>query len=83
MRPDDRHILLSTLFRTAIEAVHPRHLIPQTVTIEKDQLIVRPRDKEETYPAFLSDWRVRFLFVPRERRGGFLVSMIGQYGESQ
>ena len=42
MRPDDRHILLTALFRTAIEAVHPRHLIPQTVTIEKEQLVVRP-----------------------------------------
>ena len=41
MRPDD-HTLLTALFRTAIEAVHPRHLIPQTVTIEKDRLLVRP-----------------------------------------
>ena len=43
MRPDD-HTLLTTLFRTAIEAVHPRHLIPQTVTIEKERLLVRPPD---------------------------------------
>ena len=41
MRPD-AHTLLTALFRTAIEAVHPRHLIPQTVTIEKDRLLVRP-----------------------------------------
>ncbi len=61
MRPDD-HTLLTTLFRTAIEAVHPRHLIPQTVTIEKEQLLVRPRDKEGTYPAFLDDWGARSLF---------------------
>ena len=75
MCPDDRHILLSTLFRTAIEAVHPRHLIPQTVTIEKDQLIVRPRDKEETYPAFLDDRRTRSLF---ETVGALTLALTGR-----
>ena len=62
MRPDDRYTLLTALFRTAVDAVHPRHLIPQTVTIENERLIVQPRDKEETCPAFLDDRRTRSLF---------------------
>ena len=45
MRPDDRHALLTALFQTAIDAVHPLHLIPQTVAIENEQLIVQPRDE--------------------------------------
>ncbi len=43
MRPNDRYTLLTALFRTAVDAVHPRHLIPQTVTIENERLIVRPQ----------------------------------------
>ena len=62
MRPDDRYTLLTALFRTAVDAAHPRHLIPQTVTIENERLIVQPRDKEETCPAFLDDRRTRSLF---------------------
>ncbi len=62
MRPDDRYTLLTALFRTAVDAAHPRHLIPQTVTIENERLIVQPRDKEGTCPAFLDDRRTRSLF---------------------
>ncbi len=76
MRPDDhQHTLLTALFRTAIEAVHPHHLIPQTVTIEKEQLIVRPRDKEGTYPAFLDDWRTRSL---SETAGALTLALTGR-----
>ncbi len=49
MQPDDRHALLTALFQTAIAAVHSRHLIPQTVTIEKSRLVVQRRDGALTF----------------------------------
>lgn len=82
MRPDDRYILLTTLFRTAIEAVHPRHLIPQTVTIEKEQLIVRPRD--ETVGALTLALTGRLFLIGAGKGAGSmaqaLMSVLGQRG---
>ena len=82
MRPDDRYTLLTTLFRTAIEAVHPRHLIPQTVTIEKEQLIVRPRD--ETVGALTLALTGRLFLIGAGKGAGSmaqaLMSVLGQRG---
>ncbi len=85
MRPDDRHTLLTALFWTAIDAVHPRHLIPQTVTIEKERLIVRPRSLFETAGTLTLALTGRLFLIGAGKGAGSmaqaLMSVLGQRRE--
>ncbi len=76
MRPDDRHPLLTALFWTAIDAVHPRHLIPQTVTIEKERLIVRPRSRFETAGALTLALTGRLFLIGAGKGAGSMAQAL-------
>ena len=82
MRPDDRHALLTALFQTAIDAVHPLHLIPQTVAIENEQLIVQPRDESARACTLALNGRI-FLIGAGKGAGSMaqaLMSVLGKRG---
>ena len=82
MRPDDRHTLLTALFQTAIEAVHPLHLIPQTVVLDNEHLIVQPQDEAaHTFPLALKS---RIFLIGAGKGAGpmaqALISVLGKRG---
>lgn len=83
MQPDDRHVLLTALFQTAIDAAHPRRLIPQTVALDNEYLVVQPRDAAaHAFPLALNG---RIFLVGAGKGAGTmaqsLMSVLGKRGE--
>ncbi len=75
----DAHTLLTTLFRTAVEAAHPRRLIPQMVTIEKEHLLVRSRDEAAGASTFALTGRL-FLIGAGKGVGGMAQALMPVLG---